>query len=474
MNKIFINGKALYKPKGAAREYAAVGCNFYRGCPYQCRYCYNRKGITCNVMGINHAVLKSCFINRPKKYKDIAAEDYALIVFKNEVDKNIEYLMDMGMFFSFSTDPLCETSIGLTMKAMCYATRKGIPVKILTKNATFSKDVKNQFASLEPCQRRLIAIGYSLTGRDDQEPFASSNDKRIGMMRQFHEWGYKTFASIEPIVDFASSYKMVKKTIMFCDQYLIGLMSNRGKEYPPYSKEECRKFINNVMNLAIKREYPPIIYWKESIRELCWFYNGLRESPKRSKWWSSINLSIDYCLQYDSVAFPIRILANKYLPAAVRHLEALTKELPEDEKIIHEKFLYHFFMYFGHEDKIAKCWYNHFLNHEKNHNEFAKKIYIYSKQLVNCYDLHKEWVLKKWKTFKWPRLEGHEVDGELMEWVIILCNWFIELTDKTVNDGCKKCPVIIDPPCQKGKPCCLCNEIDCNSRQQCPETKEKI
>ena len=45
MNEKTLNGKCLYTPGGAAREYAAVGCNFYRGCPFQCSYCYNRKGI---------------------------------------------------------------------------------------------------------------------------------------------------------------------------------------------------------------------------------------------------------------------------------------------------------------------------------------------------------------------------------------------------------------------------------------------
>ena len=34
------NMKAIYEPKGAAREYAPLACNLYRGCVHGCKYCY--------------------------------------------------------------------------------------------------------------------------------------------------------------------------------------------------------------------------------------------------------------------------------------------------------------------------------------------------------------------------------------------------------------------------------------------------
>lgn len=173
---IFKGCKCLYTPKGAAREYAPVGCNFYRGCPYQCLYCYNRKGLTAGVMGVDHAVLENCFVNRPKKYVGMTSEEYALKCFVDEIDRHQDYLRDMGIFFSFSTDPLLPETWELTMDCAAIAVGCEIPVKILTKSAFFDESAL-VFRSLaeyieaipESC-RKMFAFGFTLTGRDDQEP----------------------------------------------------------------------------------------------------------------------------------------------------------------------------------------------------------------------------------------------------------------------------------------------------------------
>ena len=253
-DNIILNGRCVYTPKGAAREYAAVGCNFYRGCPYQCRYCYNRKGLTAAVMGVDHAVLESMFTNmkvRPMKYSELSAEDYAFCCFCREVYKNTDYLRKTGIFFSFSTDPFH-----------------------LTKNADYTALQMLKFEMLNKDDRQLIAVGFTLTGRDDWEPYASKNIDRVRMMKIFKKMGFRTFASIEPVVDFKSSKAMVKKSLPFCDQYLIGLMSKRGKELPPYSSEECSDFVFDVDNMLLsaysskKTKRLVHIYWKESVRKL--------------------------------------------------------------------------------------------------------------------------------------------------------------------------------------------------------------
>lgn len=266
-----LKGKCLYTPNGAAREYAAVGCNFYRGCPYQCRYCYNRTGMTAKVMGLDHAVLEDKFANlshRPKCYQDLSGEDYAFLRFRQEVEKWKDYLRQTGIFFSFSTDPFCEKCFSLTWRCVSFATREyGIPVKVLTKNAGLSAQQLFTFRLVPMERRSLMAFGFTLTGRDDWEPYASKNIERVRMMRVLHEMGFKTFASIEPIVDFDSSLKMVEQTIRFCDQYLIGLMSSRqANGLEAYDREECLKFIGNVTGCLYGQRHAAV-YWKESIRK---------------------------------------------------------------------------------------------------------------------------------------------------------------------------------------------------------------
>ena len=276
MEEKFLNGKCIYTPKGAAREYAAVGCNFYRGCPFQCKYCYNRKGMTANIMGIDHAVLENEFTNmkkRPKKYQSMTGEEYAYHCFIFEVDKHLEYLRTTGIFFSFSTDPLCQDCLNLTWKAVCYAVKQDIPVKILTKNANFSAFQMLTFSRVPEETRHLIAFGFTLTGRDDWEPYASPNIERIRLMKIFKKMGFPTFASIEPIVDFTSSLKMIKKAVRYCDQFLIGLMSKRSKELPPYTTEECSHFVydadKEMISAVLNKHTKDLvkIYWKESIRK---------------------------------------------------------------------------------------------------------------------------------------------------------------------------------------------------------------
>lgn len=229
MKENILKGKCLYTPKGAAREYAAVGCNFYRGCPYQCKYCYNKKGWTSKVMGVAYAVLENKFTDmkyRPKKYRNLSGEDYALTVFKHEVEKDLDYLRKVGIFFSFSTDPMCDECVMLTVKSALYALSRGIPVKILTKNVGWQDNYLVLFKELAMDKKQLVAFGFTLTGCDEWEPYSSSNQERVELMKLLHKAGFKTFASIEPIIEWDKSYKMFVDTLGYCDLYMFGTMSH--------------------------------------------------------------------------------------------------------------------------------------------------------------------------------------------------------------------------------------------------------
>jgi hypothetical protein len=84
-------------------------------------------------------------------------------------------------------------------------------------------------ADLTDKYKGYIAFGFTLTGHDDLEPNASANAERIEAMRKLHEVGFKTWASIEPIIDVTSSFNMIRATKDFCDLYKVGLES--GKKY---------------------------------------------------------------------------------------------------------------------------------------------------------------------------------------------------------------------------------------------------
>lgn len=267
-----LNGNCLYTPGGAAREYAAVGCNFYRGCPYQCQYCYNRKGRTAKVMGVDHAVLENKFTNtkyRPKKYAGLSGEDYAYQLFVSEVEKNLEYLCQTGIFYSFSTDPMCPDTYKLTVKTATFAVHQGIPVRILTKNARQDvwDDILRMIDELEAEEKKLFAFGFTLTGCDDWEPYASPNSQRIERMKWLHNKGFYTFISIEPVIDFKKSYQMIIDTLDFCDFYMIGLLSH----YASYYTDDNGRTYEGILFLRklfmLQQILGLKIYYKESIRK---------------------------------------------------------------------------------------------------------------------------------------------------------------------------------------------------------------
>ena len=107
-----------------------------------------------------------------------------------------------------------------------------------------------------------------------------------------NEKGIKTFASIEPIIDFDSSLKMIEKTIDFCDLYRIGLRSGVKADY--YSNDKLCFFIGQVEGLIEQKHSNAKVYWKESVRERVLFADP-------DYWTSRNNVSADYNIFKESI-----------------------------------------------------------------------------------------------------------------------------------------------------------------------------
>ncbi|MDE5869105.1 MAG: hypothetical protein K2H18_02635 [Muribaculaceae bacterium] len=235
MKKKPFNGKALYQPSGKAAEYSPWACNFYTGCSNDCEYCYCKRGVMSYVWSTEPR-LKKCF-------KD---EHHALDVFKNELIKaRLDYasIKERGILFSFTTDPMIPgKTFGMTLEAMMITViGHHIPVQILTKRADWLKRVAwKRTIDIWKMHAHLIAFGFTLTGFDELEPGASLTDERIEAMRELHNMGFKTFASIEPVIIPAMSRNMIEATKDFCDLYKIGLISGKGKDY--YNKDHLTLF----------------------------------------------------------------------------------------------------------------------------------------------------------------------------------------------------------------------------------------
>lgn len=196
-------------------------------------------------------MLKKCF-------KD---NNHAIAVFEKEMLANIDELRKTGIFFSFTTDPMIPgKTLELTVEAVSVALRNDVPVQILTKRADWldAEVWKTMCATINPDYKK-IAIGFTLTRRDDLEPGASPHTERIAAMKRCYELGCHTFASVEPIVDIVNSECAMSDAYPFCELFKVGLMSGGAKP----DKHELKALVdkwNNTLDKSGKK-----IYWKQSV-----------------------------------------------------------------------------------------------------------------------------------------------------------------------------------------------------------------
>lgn len=254
---IIIKGKALYTTKGAAWEYGHIGCNFYTGCPHECTYCYLKRGAPSKYLGRNKVQLKKCF-------KDVGD---AADTLRHELDKHLEQCQRYGIFLSFTTDPLIDETRGLTSVAIIECVVREIPVWVLTKCSNFIYDECNFMAWLDaddPIYRDNIHFGFTLTGHDEMEPRASTNDNRIMAMQRMHLIGFSTFASIEPVITWEAAERMVRQSLPYCDHYKLGLRSGVKEDY--YDIAESGAAIERIVRTV--ENFGKTIYLKESTRNL--------------------------------------------------------------------------------------------------------------------------------------------------------------------------------------------------------------
>ena len=237
--------KAIYQPKGKAGEYAEWACNLFVGCSNNCSYCYCKRGVLAHAMGGPVATLKKCFRDG----------DDALKVFVKELEANLPELQKSSLFFTFSSDPMIGETAALHWACIIEAVKRGVRCQVLTKNADFPTDPKmgELFLAVGDKARDMVGWGFTLTGCDELEPGASTNLRRIEAMRQLHRAGFRTFASLEPVVVPAKTAKMARMAADYCDLYKVGLQSGVPKSY--YAEEDIFEMVYEIDGTGVRTYY---------------------------------------------------------------------------------------------------------------------------------------------------------------------------------------------------------------------------
>lgn len=229
--------KVIYEPKGAAREYAPLACNMYLGCTHGCKYCYAP------------ATLRKTaeeFHSGPAPREDFLKN------FKDDCAKLAERPDDEGrrVLLSFVGDPYqpCEEKLLLTRQTIAIATSFGIKLDILTKGTY--KLVSRDFDIMKENGTRL---GVSLVFRDDAirkqfEPNASTVADRIAILKGAHDYGIKTWISIEPVIYDGQALDVISLLNSpddpCVDFWKVGKLNHVKEEVPVQGKERWMWFVS--------------------------------------------------------------------------------------------------------------------------------------------------------------------------------------------------------------------------------------
>lgn len=245
--------KAIYKPKGAAKEYGLWACNLYNGCSNKCDYCYNRHCPQSVTLGGDKVTLKkSLSLPEGRTQHDNIMHAYG--IFRSEFNKHKdEIIRDGGLFFSFVSDPMLDETYELSILCAGYAVDHGCVVTMLTKCTYPVEYFKNEV------HRDMYRLGFTLTGMDSMEHGKYGTGDRIDNMLRLNVAGIKTWASIEPVIDFDCALDAIARSSDYCNFYKIGLASKIGKQY---TQQEVMEFVEKVSELVTVP-----IYWKESVRK---------------------------------------------------------------------------------------------------------------------------------------------------------------------------------------------------------------
>lgn len=290
--------KILSRPQGNAEEYGRWSVNPYLGCSHQCSYCYLKKGPGAKTLGGDVATLK----------KGVVSDEHAYHLAMAEIIENREEIIkDGGLFMTFTSDPCAEEARDLFFHIASESMHHRVPVTLLTKAAGFfcptMKGFADKYKSLPDDAQRFrygdsvhaflkwlsddahcpefmkshIAFGWTLTGHDELEPNAAPTTDRIATMKEMADYGMKTWASIEPVIDFPSALAMVYQAVNAgCQHFKIGLLTNNTRpvtkdfafgehHFDAYKVSDCLHFIEDVMRLTNRLA---TVYWKQSVRDL--------------------------------------------------------------------------------------------------------------------------------------------------------------------------------------------------------------
>ena len=237
-------GLVIYEPKGRAREYAELACNLYRGCGHQCIYCYAPRATFQD---------RASFAN-PEPRKGVIEQlqkDAARLAQKNKGG---------SVLLCFSTDPYQPINDlhHLTRRAILILHSYGFDVTILTKGG---ERAARDFNLLRPPDEFATTLTFLNEAKSrNWEPYAALPQARIDSLKKAYSLGITTWVSLEPVIEPAETFEIIRQTHTFVDLFKVGKLNYR----PEAEKIDWHKFAKEVINIL--EQYDCKYYIKKDLR----------------------------------------------------------------------------------------------------------------------------------------------------------------------------------------------------------------
>lgn len=211
----------IYTPLKRAREYSPLALNIYNGCDHGCKYCY----------------IRTLFLsNTQAKERNLSKLEKELPNINNQV------------LLCFISDPYCQLDrqVKATRRVLELFQRYDVPTAILTKGGL---DCLRDMDIIS--KMKYIKVGATLTfinAEDSKkyEPEAALPEDRFEALKQYHDAGIRTWASLEPVIDPEQSLATIEITKDYVDEYKVGKLNHLKNTI------DWRAFGNRAVDLLLK------------------------------------------------------------------------------------------------------------------------------------------------------------------------------------------------------------------------------
>jgi len=231
--------KIVYAPKGPASDYAKLAVNLFSGCRVGCRYCYAPR--------VLHTSRES-FRDHTSPRRD------CLVNLEADLIRLHESGVPFPLFFSFACDPYQDRKLMAQALLLCKAYKR--PWTILTKLTIPAREHFPQYDLND-------SFGTTLTLLDPDrlaywEPAAERPEDRIESLRIAHDYGIRTWVSLEPVLDPDETLAIISIAHRYVSHWWLGKLNDHPNasniDWPDYFRRATQLLNKLGAHYSIKRE----------------------------------------------------------------------------------------------------------------------------------------------------------------------------------------------------------------------------